>query len=92
MGSLVKSCVEIQAKHGPNSNRGFSVLVGNLARWLPGEGRGCCRLVLAPRNLTTTLLPGFSPGSAGPCCLDVLLALGREDGAHDSRACEPSWS
>lgn len=93
LGSLVKSYVEIPAKHGQNFNHGFSVSGGNLAHWLLGVGSGCCRrLVLAPRNLTTTLLPGFSPGSAGHCCLDVLHALGREDGAHDSRASELSWS
>jgi len=91
MGSSVKSYVEIPTK--PDQDHGFLpwLLTGEetSAHWPPGVGSAHCKgPALTPRNLTATPLPGFSPGSAGPCCLGAQHALGWEDGAHNSRTCE----
>lgn len=92
LGPSVKRYVEIPAKFGQDFNHGFSVAGENPAHWPSGADSTCCKEpVLTPRHLTTTPLHEFSRGSAGPCCLDALHALGRKDGARDSKTCDHAW-
>ena len=93
LGSSVKRYVEIPTE--PVQDHGFQpwLLAGRepSAHWPPGLDSARFKgPALTPRNLTTTPLLGFSPGSAGPC-LEALHALDREDGTHDSRTREHAW-